>query len=88
MSAFSSDSRRVAVAWYLDSVNSHELRVVNLDGTGSRVVVPAGEGHYYVDPVDWSRSDEEILVDWSWCRWRTGPGGSTWSLWTTVPGGR
>lgn len=62
MSAFSSDSRRVAVAWYLDSVNSHELRVVNLDGTGSRVVVPAGEGHYYVDPVDWSRSDEEILV--------------------------
>ncbi len=62
MSAFSNDGRRIAVAWYLDSVNSHELRVIDLDGTGLRVVVPAGEGHYYVDPVDWSPSDEEILV--------------------------
>lgn len=62
MSAFSTDGRRIAVAWYLDSANSHELRVINVDGTGSRVVVPAGEGHYYVDPVDWSASDAEILV--------------------------
>ena len=62
MSAFSTDGRRIAVAWYLDSVNSHELRIINLDGTGSRVIVPAGEDHYYVDPLDWSASDAEILV--------------------------
>jgi Tol biopolymer transport system component len=62
MSAFSTDGRRVAIAWYVNRANSHDLRVVNLDGTGGRVLVPAGEGHYYIDPVDWSANDQEILV--------------------------
>jgi Tol biopolymer transport system component len=61
-SAFSTDGQRVAAAWYLDGANSHELRVYDLNGTDARVVVPAGTGHYYVDPVDWSPSDTEILV--------------------------
>jgi Tol biopolymer transport system component len=62
MSAFSTDGHRIALAWYVDSVNSHELRIINVDGTGSRVVVPAAKNHYYVDPVDWSASGQEILV--------------------------
>lgn len=61
-SAFSSDGRRLAVSWYRDRSDSHELRVVNLDGTDSRVLIPAGDEHYYVDPVDWSAADDEILV--------------------------
>jgi hypothetical protein len=61
-SAFSTDGRRLAVAWYVDRHDSHDLRVMNLDGTGSRVLIPAGTGHFYVDPVDWSPTDAEILV--------------------------
>jgi Tol biopolymer transport system component len=61
-SAFSTDGRRLAVAWYVDRHDSHDLRVMNLDGTGSRVLIPAGAGHFYVDPVDWSPTDAEILV--------------------------
>ncbi|HET9295135.1 MAG TPA: hypothetical protein VFO06_12640, partial [Gemmatimonadales bacterium] len=61
-SAFSTDGRRLAVSWYRDRADSHELRVVTLDGTGSRVLIPAGDEHYYVDPIDWSAADDEILV--------------------------
>lgn len=61
-SAFSSDGRRLAVAWYRDDGNSHELRTVGADGTGARVLVTAGNGHVYIDPVDWTPADTEILV--------------------------
>lgn len=61
-SAFSSDGRRLAVAWYRDDHNSHELRVVDADGAGARTAVPASAGHVYVDPVDWAPGDAEILV--------------------------
>lgn len=61
-SAFSTDGRRIAVAWYREALNSHELRIIDVDGGASRVLVPAVEGNYYVDPVDWSASDKEVLV--------------------------
>lgn len=61
-SAFSPDGRRIALAWYLDSVNAHELRVMDLDSRSSRIVVAADPDRYYIDPVDWSASGEDILV--------------------------
>lgn len=61
-SAFSTDGRRLAVSWYVYEVGSHELRVMNVDGTGSRVLVPADPDVMYVDPLDWSPSDDRILV--------------------------
>ncbi|HUP19118.1 MAG TPA: hypothetical protein VM778_04095 [Gemmatimonadota bacterium] len=61
-SAFSTDGRRLAVAWYLDEADGHELRIVDADGTGSRVLLPAGGDPYFVDPVAWSPSDEHVLV--------------------------
>ncbi len=61
-SAFSTDGQRLAVAWYVDQARSYGLRVMNLDGTASRVLVPASEHLTFVDPVDWSPSDEQILV--------------------------
>lgn len=61
-SAFSPDGRHVAAAWYLDAVNAHELRLFDsADGTW-RVLVPADASRYYVDPVDWSESGDQILV--------------------------
>lgn len=61
-SAFSPDGRRIAVAWYIDSVNAHELRVMGTDSGRFRTVVPADPDRYYIDPVDWSASSDEILV--------------------------
>lgn len=61
-SAFSTDGRRLAVAWYVYAAGSHELRVMNLDGTGSRVLLPADPETTYADPLDWSPSDDRILV--------------------------
>ncbi|MEX0690771.1 MAG: hypothetical protein WD043_02890 [Gemmatimonadales bacterium] len=61
-SAFSPDARRIAVAWYIDSVNAHELRVMSTVSGRFRTVVPADPDRYYIDPVDWSASSDEILV--------------------------
>jgi len=61
-SAFSPDGQRIAYAWYLDSLHSHELRVVDLPSGQSRVVVAARRDRYYIDPVDWSDSGGDILV--------------------------
>jgi Tol biopolymer transport system component len=61
-SAFSPDAQRIAVAWYVDSVNAHELRVMSTDNGHFRTVVPADRDRYYIDPVDWSASGDEILV--------------------------
>lgn len=62
MSAFSPAGDRIAVAWYRPEADSHELRVSGVDGLDSRVLIPAGNGHYYVDPVDWAPTGLEILV--------------------------
>lgn len=61
-SAFSSDGNRLAVAWYRDELNSHELLVMNVDGTKASVLVPADPARFYVEPLDWSPTNEEILA--------------------------
>jgi Tol biopolymer transport system component len=61
-SAFSPDGRRIAAAWYLDSVNAHELRIFDVDSGTWQVLVTADPGRYYIDPVDWSESGDEILT--------------------------
>ena len=61
-SAISPDSRHIAAAWYLDSVNAHELRILDVDNGGWRTIVSAVPDRYYIDPVDWSESGEEILT--------------------------
>ncbi len=61
-SSFSTDGRELAVSWYLYEEDRHELRLMSTDGTPSRVLVPASRELYYVDPLDWSPSDDHILV--------------------------
>lgn len=61
-SAFSSDGRRIALSCYVNEANSHELRVRNLDGGEWRLLVPASQNHFSIDPVDWSPSGKEIIV--------------------------
>lgn len=61
-SSFSTNGQRVAVSWYLYGAGAHELRVMNVDGTASRVLLPADEGLTWVDPLEWSPADETLLV--------------------------
>lgn len=61
-SAFSPDGRRLAAAWYLDAVNAHELRLFDVDSGTWQVLMPAEASRYYVDPVDWSESGNQVLV--------------------------
>ena len=61
-SAFSSDGTRVAVSWFVEAAGRHELRLMSRDGSDSRVLVPTSPTHYAIDPLDWSSSDDAILV--------------------------
>jgi Tol biopolymer transport system component len=61
-SAFSPDGRHVASAWYVDSVNAHELRIFDVESGTWQVLVRADADRYYIDPVDWSESGDDILA--------------------------
>ena len=62
MSSFSSDGRRIACEWYNYGTGTHELRVHSLDEAESRLLVPADGDVFYVEPLDWSPSDQHIAV--------------------------
>jgi Tol biopolymer transport system component len=71
VSAFSHDSEKIAVTWYLYGEDGHELRIMNLDGTDSRVLVSPDENWISIEPLDWSPSGEYIAValdrrDYNW----------------------
>jgi Tol biopolymer transport system component len=61
-SAFSPDGRQVAAAWYLDAVNAHELRLFDINNGTWRVLIPADASRYYIDPIDWSESGDQVLA--------------------------
>jgi Tol biopolymer transport system component len=60
-SVVSPDGKRVAYAWY-DKEGAYELRVVGLDGSGRRVLLP-GRTKDWLCPVDWSPDGSRILVN-------------------------
>ncbi len=61
-SRFSTDGGQLAVSWYRDEAGRHEMRVLNVDGSASRVVIPAQRAFSYIDPLDWSPADTHVLV--------------------------
>jgi hypothetical protein len=61
-SAFSRDGRRIAVSWFVYDARAHELAVLGVDGSDRRVLVPASDARYYVEPLDWSPDDREVAV--------------------------
>lgn len=61
-SAFSPDGRRLAVAWYVDAADRHELRIMDRDGAEVRVLVPASDSILFFDPLDWFPDGRRILV--------------------------
>jgi Tol biopolymer transport system component len=57
---FSPDGRQIAYGWY-DSNVLRELRIVNRDGTGGRIL-RAGDGKSSIGPRDWSADGKRILA--------------------------
>ena len=53
---FSPDSRQIAYGWGIG--DSTELRIVNLDGSDTRILCKG----YYLSPVDWSSDGKYILT--------------------------
>jgi Tol biopolymer transport system component len=60
-SVVSPDGKVVAYAWY-NKEGAYELRVVGLDGSGRRVLLP-GRTEDWLCPVDWSPDGSRILVN-------------------------
>jgi Tol biopolymer transport system component len=60
-SVVSPDGQQVAYAWSNED-GTYELRVVGLDGSGGRVLLP-GEKEDWLCPVDWSPDGSLILVN-------------------------
>lgn len=61
-SAFSGEGDRVALAWYREAHRRHELRIAERSGSGSRLLVPVSDSVQYIDPLDWTPVDDQILV--------------------------
>lgn len=61
-SAFSPDGRRIVYTWFSQAAHGYELRVINVDGTGMRVLVPASEATQYFEPRHWSRDGRWIPI--------------------------
>jgi Tol biopolymer transport system component len=60
LSIVSPDGKQVAYAWY-NKDGVYELRLVGLDGSGERVLLP-GDKKDWLCPVDWSPDGRRILV--------------------------
>lgn len=61
-SKFSPDGNRLAVNFFLSEEESFELRVMNPDGSESRVLVPARSDPVSVQPQDWSPDEDHLLA--------------------------
>jgi Tol biopolymer transport system component len=60
VSAFSHDGQKIALTWATN--NGGELRIMNLDGSDSRVIVEPNDNLRSIEPLDWSPSGEYIAV--------------------------
>jgi Tol biopolymer transport system component len=61
-SAVAPDGERIAYAWVNADVEGYELRTINLDGSGERVLAEPNEGIGCYAPRDWSDDGRWILA--------------------------
>lgn len=62
MSAFSSGGDQLAYEWYDYDTGTHELRLFSIADSEIKVLVAADEQVMYMEPLDWTSDDTEILV--------------------------
>jgi Tol biopolymer transport system component/predicted Ser/Thr protein kinase len=59
-SIVSADSRRIAYAWADGACHCQQLRVIDAEGTGERVLT-SGQGAMAITPLEWSHDGSRIL---------------------------
>jgi len=60
-STISPDATRVAYSWVNDGLERYQLRIVNVDGSGDRLVYDDPEV-FWIRPYGWSPDGEEVLA--------------------------
>ena len=65
MSAFSPDGRRLAYVYFNQELWGYELRVIDVDGSNERTIIPHSEGLEWISVDDWSK-DGGILATLYW----------------------
>jgi Tol biopolymer transport system component len=65
-SIISPDGKQVVYGWWHDNSVAYDLRIVNIDGSGQRVLRAGDPGdpekEQYFDPCDWTPDRQNILV--------------------------
>jgi Tol biopolymer transport system component len=61
-SVFSPNGQELAYAWWSEYAKSYELRIIGLDGSNSRIVLPPTAANGYVYVSDWSADGSHILL--------------------------
>ncbi|MFC2166342.1 tetratricopeptide repeat protein [Acidobacteriota bacterium] len=61
-SVWSSDGKQLAYSWTKDSIGMIELYIVNLDGSGSRLLLQKEYQKNWITPLDWSPDGMNVLV--------------------------
>lgn len=62
MSEFSTNGKNIAYEWYHYQTGTHELRIYSFETSDFKTLIPANEEVLYLEPLDWSRNDDQILV--------------------------
>jgi Tol biopolymer transport system component len=61
-SVFSPDGGRLAYSWYSERGRGYQLRVIGVDGEGTRVLIPSDPQVQYIAAEDWSGDGRLILA--------------------------
>jgi Tol biopolymer transport system component len=61
-SVFSPDGRELAYTWWSDKEGGYGVRVVGVDGSNPRVVLPHSEANSQISVEDWSADGAELLI--------------------------
>jgi Tol biopolymer transport system component len=72
MSAFSPDGRELAYVYWNEDLWGYEIRVIDIDGSNERAVLPHRDGLEWISVDDWS-DDGQILATLYWKTEGDGP---------------